>query len=85
MKSTGKIENGKKDVLDQDEFSSKHAKFRVTMYVDLPVLESIREEAKEKGLPYQTYINQLLREHVSGDGEKRMREIAREEFKKLGK
>ncbi len=84
MRSTkNKIEYGKKDVLDHDEFDPKHAKFRVTMFIDLPVLDTIRKEAKEKGLPYQTYINQLLREHVSGSDEKKIRAIVRDEVRKI--
>jgi predicted DNA binding CopG/RHH family protein len=86
MPSTkNKIEHGKKDVLDHDEFDPKHAKFRVTMFIDLPILESIRTEAKQKGLPYQTYINQLLREHVTGDEDNKIREIVRDEMKRLRK
>jgi len=72
-------------VLDHDEFDPKHARFRVTMFIELRVLEIIRKEAKEKGLPYQTYINQLLREHVSGNDDMRIREIVRDEFKRLRK
>ena len=86
MRSTkNKIEYRKKDVLDHDEFDPKHAKFRVTMFIDLPILETIRKEAKQSGLPYQTYINQLLREHVSGGEEKKIREIVRDEFQRLRK
>jgi predicted DNA binding CopG/RHH family protein len=86
MPSTkNKIEHGKKDVLDHDEFDPKHAKFRVTMFIDLPILETIRKEAKQNGLPYQTYINQLLREHVGGNEEKRIREIVRDEVKRIRK
>ncbi len=86
MPSTkNKIEHGAKNVLDHDEFDPKHAKFRVTMFIDLPILETIRTEAKQKGLPYQTYINQLLREHVVGDQDKRIREIVRDEVRKIRK
>ncbi len=80
-----KIEHGKKDVLDQDEFDPKHAKFRVTMFIDLPILETIRKEAKQNGLPYQTYINQLPREHVVGNDEQKIRSIVRDEVRKLNK
>lgn len=86
MPSTkNKIEHGKKDALEHDEFDPKHAKFRVTMFIDLPVLEMIRKEARQKGLPYQTYINQLLREHVVGDQERKIRAIVRDEVKRLTK
>jgi hypothetical protein len=49
------------------------------------ILNMIREEAKHKGLPYQTYINQLLREHVAGDEEKKIRAIVRDEVRKIAK
>jgi predicted DNA binding CopG/RHH family protein len=80
-----KIEHGKKNVLDSDEFDPKHAKFRVTMFIDLPILETIRKEAKQNGLPYQTYINQLLREHVTGSEDNKIREIVRDEMKRFRK
>ena len=54
---------GEVDLLDQDAFNPKETKFRVTMFLDLDVLNVIRKKAKEKGLPYQTYINLFLREH----------------------
>ena len=83
MPSTkNKIEHGKKNILDHDEFDPKHAKFRVSMFIDLPVLESIRKEAKQEGLPYQTFINQLLRAHVLGSDESKIREIVRDELKR---
>ncbi len=86
MPSTrNKIVHGKKNVLDHDEFDPKHAKFRVTMFIDLPILETIRKEAKQNGLPYQTYINQLLREHVGGDEEKRIRACVRDEVKRISR
>jgi predicted DNA binding CopG/RHH family protein len=80
-----KIEYGKRNALEDDEFDPKYAKFRVTMFIDLPVLETIRKEAKQKGLPYQTYINQLLREHASGGEEKKIRDNVRDEFRRLRK
>jgi hypothetical protein len=54
---------GEVDLLDKDAFAPKETKFRVTMFLDLDVLNEIRKKAKEKGLPYQTYINLFLREH----------------------
>jgi len=80
-----KTEHGKKNTLDHDEFDHKNAKFRVTMFIDLHVLETIRTEAKQKGLPYQTYINQLLREHVIGNEDTKIREIVRDEMKRFRK
>ncbi len=86
MKSTKKkIKYGKVDVLGEDEFNPKHAKFRMTMYVDLDVLDEIRKRASLRSLPYQTYINQLLRDTVLGSAdEDRIRSIVREELAKTG-
>lgn len=86
MKSTKKkIKYGKVDVLSEDEFNPRHAKFRMTMYVDLDVLDEIRKRAATRGLPYQTYINQLLRDTVLGSAEdERIRLIVRDELAKTG-
>jgi len=84
MRSTKKkkIKYGKID-LPKEAFDTKNAKFRVTMFVDLDVLDEIRKKASKKGLPYQTYINQLLREVAIGsEEEERIRKIVREELSK---
>ena len=83
MPSTKKIKYGKKDVLTEDDFDPKNGKFRVTMFIDLDVLDELRKRAARKGLPYQTYINQTLRELTFGsEQEDRVREIVRDELKK---
>lgn len=83
MKSKVKIRYGKKDQLTQNEFDPRNGKFRVTMFIDLDILDEIRKRAKTKGLPYQTYINSLLRETVLGSAEdERIRKIVREELAK---
>jgi predicted DNA binding CopG/RHH family protein len=82
-KTKKKITYGKVDLLDEDEFAPENCKFRVTMFVSVPVLDEIRKLAKEKDLPYQVYINQVLRSHVFGDSDaERIRKIVREELKK---
>lgn len=69
--------------LPEEAFNPKNAKFRVTMFVDLDVLDEIRKRALKEGLPYQTYINQLLRRTVLGSAEEdRIRQIVREELAK---
>lgn len=69
--------------LPPDEFEPKNVKFRVTMFVPLDVLDEIRKKAKAKDLPYQIYINQILRDVVYGDEEeKRIRKLIREELRK---
>ncbi len=82
----GKIQYGKTDLLDDQAFDPRETKFRVSMFIDLDVLDEIRKRAKAKGLPYQTYINQYLREaHLGSEEEERIRRIVREEMgKKAG-
>jgi predicted DNA binding CopG/RHH family protein len=84
MKSTKpKTKAKKKDVIGADELDAKNGKFRVTMFIDLDLLDEIRKRAGDKRLPYQTYINQLLREQVLGSDEtERIRKIVREELSK---
>ncbi len=53
---TGKVEIG------PDEFNPKKGKFRVNMFVDLDVVDEIRRVATKRRIPYQTLINQKLRE-----------------------
>ena len=80
-----KVNYGKEDVLGEDEFNPKHAKFRMTMYIDLDVLDEIRKRAAARGLPYQTYINQMLRDTTLGSAdEEKIRSIVREELAKTG-
>lgn len=53
---TGNVEIG------PDEFNPKKGKFRVNMFVDLDVVDEIRKIAAKRHIPYQTLINQKLRE-----------------------
>lgn len=57
---TGNIE------IDPDEFNPKKGKFRVNMFVDLDVIDAIRERANAEHMPYQTWINRKLRELIEG-------------------
>ena len=56
-----KIKTGKVEITT-DEFNPKKGKFRVNMFVDLDVLDEIRKFAEKRHIPYQTLINQKLRE-----------------------
>jgi predicted DNA binding CopG/RHH family protein len=56
-----KIKTGNVDV-GPNEFNPKKGKFRVNMFIDLDVVEEIRKTAEKKHVPYQTLINQKLRE-----------------------
>ncbi|MGZ3723542.1 MAG: BrnA antitoxin family protein, partial [Bdellovibrionales bacterium] len=39
-------------------------KVRITTFLDLDVLETLKAQAKEIGMGYQTYLNTFLRETV---------------------
>mgnify|MGYP006278542151 CR=1 FL=1 len=69
---TGKTKKKEKmsygsEELDANEFDSKNAKFRVTAFIDLDVIEALRNQAKTQGKGYQTLMNEILREAVLGD------------------
>lgn len=69
--------------LPEDAFNSQETKFRVTMYFDLDVLDEIRKLAKNRGMPYQTFINQFLRDRILGsEMDDHIRKIVREELSK---
>ena len=77
-----KIKYGSVD-LPEDAFESKNVKARITMWVGMDVLEEVRKRAAAKDIPYQTYMNQLLRDAVFGSSEdERIRKMIREELAK---
>jgi len=52
--------------LSNEDVKPENIKIRVNMFMDLDVVEHFRKLSKEKGLGYQTLVNQALREYVSG-------------------
>ena len=61
-----KIELGDIDVPDE-AFSPEATRLRISILIPGDVLAMVKERAKTEGLPYQTFINQLLRSAVMGD------------------
>ena len=59
-----KINYGKKDLLGPDEFSSKTAKERITIWVPETIIDQFRKRAEDEGTKYQTLINQALKEFL---------------------
>ena len=57
-------------------------KTRITIMLDNDVLENFRFQAKQKGLGYQTLINQTLKSYISSSllNEDLLRKIIREEL-----
>ena len=94
MKSTNKSKKPKAKAkrisygnvsLPEDAFNPKETKFRVTMFLDMDILDAIRKLAKDRGLPYQTYINQHLRDTILGSAmDDKIRSIVRQELAKTG-
>ncbi len=78
-----KIEYGTEDI-EADEFDSKNAKFRVTAFIDLEVVEALRKQARAQGKGYQTLMNEVLREAVLGESsyESRLKKLEKAVFKK---
>ena len=64
------------------------AKVQKTVRLDLDVLRWLMREGKERGIPYQTLLNLVLKEHMRKSALKRddfrdeIRKIVREELRK---
>ncbi len=48
------------------EESDKHVRVKVTINLDGDVISHFKARSKKEGIPYQTLINQTLREHMAG-------------------
>ncbi len=86
MKSTkkNKITYGNVD-LPEDEFDPKNGKVRVTMWVELDLLNQVRKRATEEGEKYQPWIKKQLREILKanhGKVEDRLEALEKAVFKK---
>ena len=81
-KKNPKIKYAKVD-LPEDAFESKNVKARITMWIGMDLLEEVKKRAATKDLPYQTYLNQVLRDSILGsDEDERIRKLIREELSK---
>ena len=82
-KKKKKIEYGTEEI-EKNEFDPKNAKFRVTAFIDLEVVEGLRKHAKSQGKGYQTLMNEILREAVLGESgyESRLKKLEKAVFKK---
>ena len=49
------------------ERPERHARVKVTMNVDGDIVQYFKDRGKEDGRPYQTLMNQVLRDYVSGN------------------
>ena len=60
----GEFKPGKKTVLNDEDLDLAKGKFRVTIWVDTPMLDKFRDFAKASGGKYQTLLNECLNEYV---------------------
>jgi hypothetical protein len=56
--------NKKKSLIEEGDLDPKNAKVRITTFLDGDVLLALRKKADEKGMPYQTMLNDILRATV---------------------
>ncbi len=89
MSSTRKkdVKYGKKNLLSVDEFDPKYGKERISIMLDIQVVDAFRDKAKKEGKKYQTLIRDALREYAFGsdeDIEKRLARIEAAVFKRTG-
>ncbi len=79
------IKLGKKDLLKDEDFEPKNVRHRISIVVPEDVLMEFRKMAKEKGLGYQTLMNQVLREVAFTDAAPEVgKRLARLEKKVFG-
>ena len=60
------------------EGAERHIKVKITMNLDGDVLAFFKEWAKQDGRPYQSLINQVLREYMEGSRPEQLAEKVKE-------
>ena len=70
-KEPAKIPGAGKSAAERPE---RHVRVKVTMNMDGDIVAFFKERAKEDGRPYQTLMNQVLRDYVSGTRPERVAE-----------
>ncbi|OFZ81912.1 MAG: hypothetical protein A2583_05680 [Bdellovibrionales bacterium RIFOXYD1_FULL_53_11] len=69
MKIRKKLNYGKKDLLSLAPIIHRDVKVMISIKLDGDVLLAAKEKAAKDGLPYQTWINRLLRQNVLTEGD----------------
>ncbi len=81
-KKKAKIKYGTVEI-PEEAFEPKNVKARITMWIGMDLLEEAKKRALKKDLPYQTFLNQILRNAILGSSEdEKIRSIVREELAK---
>lgn len=80
------IQFGNEDLLSSDEFDSKYGKERISLLVDLQVVEAFKEKAEKSGEKYQVLMRKALREAIFSsplsEFERRLERVESQVFKK---
>lgn len=90
MNSTRKkdVKYGKKDLLQKDEFDPQYGKERISIMLDMQVVDAFRKKAKDEGKKYQALIRDALKSHIFGNKddeiEKRLSRVEATVFKRTG-
>ncbi len=66
MANKSNIHPGKFET-DDNEFSPRNVKVRITAMIDLDVLDFLKATAEKKNTRYQTLLNQVLRRFMESD------------------
>jgi uncharacterized protein (DUF4415 family) len=70
-----KIKLAKKNILAPDEFDTKYAKEKISIWIDEDVLDEFRKSAKENNKKYQSLINEVLRNYAFAPKNKNLSKI----------
>ena len=64
---SGKIKYGKVDLLPA-KIEPKDVMITISVRMEGDLLDAIRSRAEVEGIPYQTFMKKVLRDHLLGDG-----------------
>lgn len=53
--------------LPDETFDAKNVKRRITMFMDMDLIDELKKRAKKEHMGYQTKINQIVRRALFGD------------------
>lgn len=67
-----------------DRFKGTDVKVTVTSRLDSDVVHWLRAESEKKGIPYQTFMNSILKQAMTGslNNVETLRKVIREELKR---
>ena len=80
------VQFGSKDLLADDEFDPKYGKERISIMLDMQVVDAFRKRAEQEGKKYQTLMRETLRDFIFGNKqeefEKRLSRVEKALLKK---